>query len=329
MLSNAYLLLCFLGSLFIAETKQKTFTISGRAQGTTYQIQYVSEEPIVGESSIDSIMDAIDRSMSLYQPHSLICSFNRSFQKSAEVDGHMVNVLRESFRIHKKSNGLFDITVKPLMDLWGFGTESVNHLPEREAIDSIRALVGMDKIWLEGMILYKSNPKISIDLNGIAQGYTVDVLADFLESRGIENYLVELGGEIRVKGTKIGGNSYEISIERPFEEQSSNLLLQISNAAVTTSGNYRNFFQHQGKTIHHHIDPKTGYPIQNNVLSATVIASTAMEADGYDNVFMALSPIEGITLANTLPNIEVYLIYDDDGILKEAFSNGFHQYVKK
>ncbi len=323
----AALILCFM-VFCSAVAQQKTFFMEGKAQGTTYQIQYLAEHEIVFKSSIDSVMHTIDQSMSLYQPHSLISMFNRQYHYELLIDTHMQNVLREAFRVHEKSKGLFDITVKPLVDLWGFGSEGIDDYPKQSAIDTVLSYVGMNKIWLQGDVLHKQDSRIAIDLNGIAQGYTVDVVAQLLDKSGIESYLVEVGGEIRTKGTKVNGNNYEVAIERPVGAESSTFVLQLADLAVTTSGNYRKVAEYEGKKVHHHMNPSTGYPLQNNVVSATIIAPTAMQADAYDNVFMALSPTEGIALAETLPGIEVYLIYEQGGAYKEAFSDGFIPYVK-
>ncbi|WP_166333331.1 FAD:protein FMN transferase [Sphingobacterium chungjuense] len=316
--------LVFCGAL----AQQKTFFIAGKAQGTTYHLQYLAEHEVVNKSSIDSVMQVIDQSMSLYQPHSLISMFNRPYHHELAIDTHMANVVHAALQVHEQSNRLFDITVKPLVDLWGFGMESVDSFPQKALIDSVLFFVGMEKIWLEGETLHKRDPRTAIDLNGIAQGYTVDVLAQLLDNRSIASYLVEVGGEIRTKGLKTDRKSYEIAIERPEGAQSSSFVLQLTDLAVTTSGNYRKVAYHEGKKVHHHIDPKSGFPLQNNVVSATIIAPTAMEADAYDNVFMALSPPEGIALANRLSGIEVYIIYEEHGVFHEAFSNGFLAFVK-
>lgn len=328
MLRTYWIIIIFIGVVCSARAQQTTFFLEGRSQGTTYQIQYLASRPTITKSSVDSLLAVIDQSMSLYQPHSLICMFNRQYQNEIVVDPHMERVLRQAFQVHQDSDGLFDITVKPLMDLWGFGMEEMAQFPQQKAIDSVLSFVGMEKMELRDNTLHKQDLRVAIDLNGIAQGYTVDVLAQLLDNSGLENYLVELGGEIRTKGTKAEGSCYHVAIERPTGAQSSNFVLNLRDLAVTTSGNYRKQSYYEGKKVHHHIDPKNGYPLQNNVLSTTIIAPTAMEADAYDNVFMALSPEDGMALANRLTGIEVYIIYEQSGVFKEAFSNGFMRYVK-
>lgn len=325
MLKGVFILyLICLGCLAYAQ--QPKFVIDGQAQGTSYRIQYYAPNSIVSKIEMDSVLNVIDRSMSLYDDQSLISVFNKA-DKSIELDDHMTCVVRRSFDLNRMSNGVFDITVKPLVGLWGFGPNRINAFPQPQTIDSILQFVGMDKLVLDGNTLIKKDKRVQIDLNGIAQGYSVDVISQFLDSRGIESYLVELGGEIKVKGHKDVNIPFEIAIESPQNTKYPNVVLQLTDKAVTTSGNYRRAFDLQGRRIHHHINPHDGYPVQNNVASVTVVASTAMDADGYDNVFMAMAPEEGVNLANTLADIEVYIIYKDNDRFREAFSAGFYQYI--
>jgi thiamine biosynthesis lipoprotein len=312
----------------LAYAQQPKFVIQGQAQGTSYRIQYYAQDSIVSKIEIDSVLNVIDRSMSLYDDQSLISTFNKA-DKSIELDDHMANVIKRSFDLNHRSKGVFDITVMPLVGLWGFGPNRINSFPQPQTIDSILQFVGMDKLALDGNTLIKKDKRVQVDLNGIAQGYSVDVISQFLDNRGIASYLVELGGEIKVKGYKDINVPFEIAIESPQNAQHSDVILQLTDKAVTTSGNYRRAFDLEGRRIHHHINPHDGYPVQNNVASVTVVAPTAVDADGYDNVFMAMTPEEGINLANRLDDIEVYIIYKDNDRFKEAFSAGFYKYIKK
>lgn len=310
-----------------AYAQQPKFTIDGKAQGTSYHILYYAPNAVVSKMEIDSVLHVIDKSMSLYDDQSLITSFNKS-KEGLELDEHMKKVVKRSFDLNQESNGLFDITVMPLVNLWGFGPSRIHTFPQRQTIDSLLQFVGMDKLVLNGNMLTKGDKRVQVDLNGIAQGYSVDVIAQFLDDKKVDNYLVELGGEIKVKGYKDVNLPFEIAIESPQNGKYSNVILQLTDRAVTTSGNYRRAFDLEGRRIHHHINPQDGYPIQNNVTSVTVIAPTAMDADGYDNVFMALTPEQGIDIANRLEDIDVYIIYQDKDRFKEAFSANFHRYVK-
>lgn len=302
--------------------------LHGRAQGTTYAIQYYADQNLVRKQEVDSVLAVIDRSMSLYQDSSLISRFNQNDVSAMQLDPHINAVMQRAFAVHKRAGGYFDVTVEPLVRLWGFGSQRIRELPTQKQIDSVLAFVGMNKITLRKNLLQKQDRRMSIDLNGIAQGYSVDVLASFLASKNVKNYIVELGGEIKTKGNKPGGQPFEIAIERPLNAGNSGFILQLSGESVTTSGNYRKVFDYQGKKIHHHIDPKTGYPLQNNVASVTVIAPHAIDADAYDNVFMALSPQESIKLANKLKGVEVYIIYKEGEAFREIFSKGFSRYIK-
>ncbi|TDS11837.1 FAD:protein FMN transferase [Sphingobacterium paludis] len=314
---------------FAADARLLKFTVDGRAQGTTYHVHYYAPKALISKGSIDSALTVIDQSMSLYKKSSLISRFNDSTSRSVAIDRHMQHVVRYAFTVNKKSGGVFDITVKPLVAIWGFGVQRASASPRQEAVDSVLSFVGMDKLSLKGKQLYKKDPRVAIDLNGIAQGYSVDVLAAELEQRGIRNYLVELGGEIKTKGLKDSGLPFEIAIERPAGADASRFVLALTDRAVTTSGNYRKAFDYAGKSIHHHINPKDGYPVQNNVASVTVIAKTAMEADAYDNVFMALSPEQAVSFANRRKGVEIYIIYKEGNMYKEAFSKGFSNFIKK
>lgn len=314
-----------LGSFVYAQ--QSKIIIDGQAQGTSYQIQYFASKSVVSKGEIDSILNVIDQSMSLYDDHSLISAFNRA-DNDLELDEHMANVVKQSFAIYDISDGMFDISVMPLVDLWGFGPNSIQGFPLQHSIDSVLQFVGMDKLILKGNKLIKKDQRVQIDLNGIAQGYSVDVLADFLDSKGVENYLVELGGEIKAKGYKDGDLPFEIAIERPQTEVGSAVVLQLTDKAITTSGNYRRAFDYEGRRIHHLINPQDGYPIQNDIASVTVIAQTTMEADAYDNVFMTMPLEAGLALANRLKDVDVYIIYKENEQFKEIYSKGFSDYIK-
>lgn len=312
---------------YCAYAQQPKFVINGQAQGTSYSIQYYAAESVVSNVEIDSILNVIDQSMSLYDDQSLICNFNRA-DTGLELDEHMASVVRKAFDIYEISEGMFDISVMPLVDLWGFGPNRIKAFPSQHAIDSVLQFVGMDKLVLEGNRLSKKDKRVQIDLNGIAQGYSVDVLAHFLESRDVENYLVELGGEIRAKGYKDVNAPFEIAIESPQGAENSTVVLQLTDKAITTSGNYRRAYDYEGRRIHHHINPRDGYPIQNNIVSVTVVAPTAMEADAYDNVFMALPLEKGLALANRLKDVEIYIIYKENEQFKEISSVDFSDYLK-
>jgi len=305
------------------------YTIRGQAQGTTYEVKYFADEEIVTKEDIDSIFSVIDASMSLYKPNSLISSFNSADTKKVKLDEHMYKVIQASLKYHKVTNGYFDVTVFPLLKLWGFGPDGFRFNPSKSQVDSVLRHVGREKLVLGGKYLKKRNKNVAIDLNGIAQGYTVDVLSKYLVQKKITSFIVEVGGEIYCQGEKPSGEMYKIEIQRPGNDTKGCYKISLKNKAITTSGSYEKYRVVDGKPISHHIDPKTGYPLTNNTLSATVIANTAMEADALDNYLMFLPPKEAISFVETLPHVEAYIIYYENNTLKELQSSGFNNYIYK
>lgn len=301
--------------------------IDGRAQGTTYHIVYYAEKTIP-KSAIDSMLNDIDNSMSVYNKNSLISKFNLPETTSIEMDHHMQKVVNKSFAYYKLSKGQFDITVAPLVQLWGFGPARISALPDEEQIRETLKNVGMNQLKVRGKLLLKKNPKVSIDLNGIAQGYSVDVLADYLLQQGIQNFIVELGGELRINGKKSDGERLKVGIERPVKTNGNTELKQDvivpPGGAITTAGNFEKFLMDKNRKITHHINPKTGYSFETNIVSVTVHAPTAMEGDALDNIFMAMSPDEAIVFANKIKNIDIYIIYNNQqGDILEKHTKGF------
>jgi len=300
----------------------------GRAQGTTYTITYFAPSTVISQLSIDSIFSVIDQSMSLYKKDSNILKFNDVKTSKMKLDPHMLKVIKESFKVYKDSKGLFDATVMPLVSLWGFGPKEVIDIPDSLTVKETLKVVGMNKLKLTGNTLKKKVNGIQVDLNGIAQGYTVDVLHDFLLANKIENFIVEVGGEIRAHGSKPDQSSFKVLVQRPEQAgEGTNYILEIDNKSVTTSGSYEKFRKVKDYKFSHHIDPKTGYPLKSQIISVTVIANTAMEADAYDNVFMAMKPADAISFANSKNIIDIYLMYLEEGQVKEAYSSGFHKYL--
>ncbi len=300
----------------------------GWAQGTSYTISYYAPTASITQSSIDSIFAVIDQSMSLYKKDSQISRFNEPNTDKMKLDPHMLKVMKESFRVYKDSKGLFDVTVMPLVSLWGFGPKEVIDIPDSLTIRETMEHVGMDKLRLSGKTLKKKAPKVEVDLNGIAQGYTVDVLHDFLLKKKIASFIVEVGGEIRAYGTKPDQSTFKVLVQRPEQAiGGSDHILELRNKAVTTSGSYEKFRKVKDYRFSHHMDPKTGFPIQSQIISVTVVANTAMEADAYDNVFIAMKPEDAISFANSKNIIDIYLMYLEEGTVKEAQSAGFKKYL--
>ena len=301
------------------------FVIQGRAQGTTYSIKYYGELNQITKFEIDSLLAEIDQSMSTYNSNSLISEFNNPSTRKIRMDKHMRNVLLASVDYHRLTKGFFDVTVFPLMKLWGFGPNGFKKSPAQSEIDSVRNLIGMRHLRIRNYHLIKRRKNVSIDLNGIAQGYTVDQLAMLLESKGVNNYLVELGGEIRTRGNKPEG-PFVVEVQRPNSSTPA-YRIRLKDIAITTSGNYEKQIIVDGKTVSHHMNPITATPLQSSIISATVIAKTAMEADALDNFFMYLTPDKALHVVEKLKDVEIYLIYFDNNTYKELQSSGFYNYI--
>ncbi|MBB2146740.1 FAD:protein FMN transferase [Pedobacter sp. LMG 31464] len=320
--------------IFLSATNHlplREFKMSGYAQGTSYSISYFAIDSLVTQTQVDSILNVIDLSMSLYKPNSAINKFNKS-ETGIELDSHFAKVVQKSFEIFKDSKGIFDITVAPLVQYWGFGPKSLTEKPNTQTIENIMQCVGMDKLELTKDYLTKKKSCISIDLNGIAQGYSVDVVADFMLTKGIKIFVVEIGGELRVKGPKPDGKTMRIGIEGPSEtpnaEPSIKHIMSFTEGAVTTSGNYRKYLTNGSKKISHLINAKTGYPLDNEMISATVFAPDAITADGYDNVLMGMTVKEALTFVEAHKNLEAYLIYKKpDGKIADTLSAGFRKMI--
>lgn len=298
--------------------------INGQAQGTTYSIKYYAAEQI-SKQSIDSILMEIDNSMSIYKQNSKISSFNHPKTRKVKMDQHMKAVIDASFKTYGLTDGYFDITVMPLVNLWGFGTKEYINNPTEEAIKKTKSVVGMKYLSVKKDYLIKKKKGVSIDVNGIAQGYTVDILGDYLNSKGINNYIIELGGEIITKGTKPGGD-FIVEIQSPT---ALNYKIKLKDKAITTSGSYEKRRLVEGNYVSHHIDPKTGSPIESSTLSVTVIANSAFVADALDNYLMFLSPKKAVQFVEDKTDVEVYIVYVENNKLKELQSSGFNNYIYK
>lgn len=302
--------------------------IDGFAQGTTYHITYYANDSIVTKLQIDSILNKIDSSLSLYKPYSLINQFNNS-DKGIAVDSHLMNVLVASFATYNATHGLFDITVEPLVQAWGFGAIKITKIPDSITIQQILPCVGTNKLSLNKTFLHKQKPCVKIDMNGIAQGYSVDVLANFLEQYGIENYVVELGGELRIKGRKPSNEKMKIGIESPGDDETDAEVMQqvieLDSGAITTSGNYRKYYESGGKKISHLIDPRTGYSIQNEMISVTVYAKDAITADAFDNALIVMGRDSALHFVEQRKDIAAYMIYrKPDGTIADTASAAFY-----
>lgn len=313
-------------------TTKSLIKIEGDAQGTTYHISYLSEVGINHKTAIDSLLKEIDSSMSTWLPASLISRINNN-DNNVLVDQYFIEVFKKSIEVSEKTDGIFDVTIGPLVNSWGFGTIEKKHSDSKK-IDSLRQFVGYKMLKLEGKKIIKAKPEIKLDFNAIAQGYTVDVLANYLESKGIENYLVEVGGELKAKGKK-ETEFWKVGIDKPNEKESSvrelEAVISLENKALATSGNYRKFYEEDGQKFSHIINPKTGYPAKQNLLSATVIAKDCITADAYATAFMIMGLEKSIQFLenNKDLKLEVYFIYDAHGAWETYASENIKKWIKE
>ena len=298
---------------------EKVYLIEGEAQGSTYHIKYIAERDENLKPAIDSILEVIDRSMSTYRPDSAISKINQG-DTTVVVDEHFRKVFEASQQIWQESEGLFDPTVGVLVNAWGFGKQKISEadLPTDKKIDSLKKYVGFDKVALtEKNLIKKRYTEILFDFNAIAQGYTSDVVANYLSARGIKNYIVEIAGEMYLKGKNtVEDKSWTIGVEnplKPLDDRDLVATIQFTDKGLATSGNYRKvWIDSNGRKYVHSINPLTGRATQSDVLSATVVAPSTMLADGYATMFMVMGLAKSKAFLEKHPDLAVLLVYSDD-----------------
>lgn len=289
--------------------------VKGYAQGTTYQILYIDDRNF--QRSVDSILIAIDNSLSTYNKRSIITNFNQA-DSVLEVDAYFIDVFNMAKEVYTTTGGAFNPTVTHLVNAWGFGFKNTEKT-DSATIDSLLQFTNFDLITIKDNIATKQNKNMMLDFNAIAQGYTVDVIADFFDKKNVENYMIEVGGEIIAKGKNAAKKPWRIGIDKPMENQEERILeavIKLENAALATSGNYRKFYEKDGFKYSHTINPTTGYPVTHTLLSATVVTDKCALADAYATAFMVvgLEKSKEILIAN--PTLEALLIYaNEDGTL--------------
>lgn len=309
----------------------------GEALGTTYQIKYFSEKDIKLDVALDSIFESINNSMSTYRPGSDISKIN-SGDTTVRVDNDFRKVFEYSSKIYKESGGYFDPTVGILVNAYGFGPGKQLAEPDEKTMDSLRKYVGFNKLDISSRnIIVKNDPHIYLDFNAIAKGYTIDVIAKYLDSRNVDNYLIELGGELVGKGRNLAKDSeWLVGIDDPRQkedERTYQTVLALKNRALATSGNYRKFRIDSvtGKKYVHTINPLTGKAQKSNLLSASVLADNCALADGYATAFMALGLEKSKEMLERFDGVDVYLIYSEEGKKEESVyaSPGFKTILRE
>ena len=302
-------------------------SILGEAQGTTYHIKYFDKKQRNFKIQIDSVLADFDRCLSIYKSGSELSNFNQAdfhqFKSS-----YFFPVLKKSEEIFEATNGAFDPTIYPLVNAYGFGVKK-NKNPENVDVDSLLQLVGFRNILFDSIAVKKTKSNVQLDFNGIAQGYSVDVIGDFLNGHNISRFMVEIGGEILCKGYKTNGKPWVTGIENPLKPGALFCSVQLSDRAMTTAGNYRNNFEKDGQIFNHIINPKTGSMEQSSLLSVTVFAKDAITADGYDTAFFVMGLEETKRFLSRQTDIDVCILYSgDDGKLKAYLTGGIKNLIK-
>lgn len=309
------LLLLIAGTLYIA-WQQRTMPYQhneGMVFGTFYKITYQYENDL--REGIEREMKKVDDALSPFNKNSIISAVNEN--KPVALNDMFMSVYDLARTVSEDTEGAFDITVAPLVNAWGFGFKH-NIAPTKSTIDSIMNFVGYKKVRMMGRTIMKDDPRVMLDCSAIAKGYGSDVVAHYLESMGISNYLVEIGGEIVAKGSNPKGKPWAIGVEKPVDDSLAvkselQTVLNITDMAMATSGNYRNFYYKDGKKYAHTIDPKTGHPVQHNILSATVIAKRCAMADAYATAFMVVGLDKAKEILGRHKDLKAYIIYDKGG----------------
>lgn len=307
--------------------------LTGNAQGSTYQIKYLTDQNLNFGDEVTQIFEDIDLSMSTYKPESIISEINKG-NTWVSLDDYFTAVLNRSLEIAEESNGAFDPTVGPLVTLWGFGLEKRGEI-KPEDVEETKQLVGYEKLERDGDKA-RIPAGFSIDFNSIAQGYTVDVLGEYLENQGITDYMVEVGGEVRARGVNDKGQTWRIGVDKPQEEIDSEdrfqVILELKDASLATSGNYRKFWvdEETGVKYAHTIDPANGYPANNKLLSASIISENGMDADGYATVCMVYGASKCLEFLNAKEGLEGYLVSTtEEGEWITHSTLGFQAYIAK
>ncbi|MCF0236552.1 MAG: FAD:protein FMN transferase, partial [Bacteroidaceae bacterium] len=305
-------------------------TNEGKIFGTTYHIKYASTRDY--QSEIDRVLNDVDMSMSLFKAGSTLSKFNAN--QPYDADPMFVEVVELSQQISDQTHGAFDITVAPLVNAWGFGFKHKDKVTPKQ-IDSLRKNVGYKLLKVENHKVVKLNPLTTVDMGAVAKGYAVDQVAKLLSEKGCKNYMIEIGGEVVVRGENPEGKRWTLGINKPIEDSTKTAneiqtLIRLSQGGVATSGNYRNFYYQGGKKFAHTIDPKTGYPVQHSLLSATVIAPTCAQADAFATSFMVMGLEAAQQVLAQRNDLAAYLIYaDSNGKLATWSSANMQQYIVK
>ena len=327
-----FLAFLVIGTVIIVSRQQSTPYQHDRGMvfGTVYHITYQSSKSL--QKDIEAELAKVDASLSPFNERSIITAVNEN--RDTVVNKMFSDVFALAMKISDSTNGAFDITVAPLVNAWGFGFKG-GAMPSRHQVDSLKALVGYHKVSLADGRVSKTDPRIMLDCSSIAKGYGCDVVAKFLSAKGIDNYMVEIGGEIVTRGISEKRLPWKIGVTKPTDDslnvnQEIQTIINVTDKAMATSGNYRNFYYKNGRKYAHTIDPSTGYPVQHNILSSTVIADDCATADAYATAFMVMGLDKAKAVLSRHPELMAYFILaSDDGTNKVWFSPSMKDKIAK
>ena len=311
--------------------KAQYFHNEGRVFGTYYNIRYEATNDL--EDSIQAAFNAFDNSLSLFNPHSILSAVNEN--RDTTTNALFETMWAEAEKVYSLSGGAFDVTVAPLVKAFGFGRKSDQFSTiSSQTIDSLRAFVGFDKVQLIDHHIIKSDPRVQIDGGAVAKGQACDMIASLLRSQGCENYLVDIGGEVVAHGLNAKGEPWHVGITKPNlnnEGAQDELqdILAVTDICMATSGNYRNYYYEGTERRSHTIDPRTGYPVQHSVLSATVVSSSCMRADALATACMVLGAEQAIDMINRAEDAACYLIVAKNDSLTVISSQNWAEFIKK
>ena len=307
----------------------KKIMLQGEAQGSYYAITYYDDQERNFQHEIDSIFHAVDVSVNLWVDTSVISKVNRN--EDVTLDSIFVDNFRIAQEAAALSGGYFDPTISPIVAAWGFSYKHGDSITP-QLIDSLKQLVDYRKVRIENGMVVKENPAMTLDFNAIAQGYTSDLIASFLDSRGIKNYLVDTGGEIMARGAKPNGQPWIVGIEKPADnwdsEQVVHTRIALRDKGLVTSGSTRKYVERDGKRYSHCIDPNTGYPVEHQVLSVTVMANNSVWADALASICMVMGMEKSLPLIESMDDVEAYYIYVNENNELETFATEGFSVIK-
>lgn len=325
-----FLAVLIIGTVLILQKQPPFRTNEGMVFGTVYRITYQHQDDL--HNDIKTALQEVDNSLSPYNPSSIITRINHN--EDTTLNAHFTHVFNLAQEVSAQTEGAFDISVAPLVNAWGFGFKHSIEI-DQATIDSLRQFVGYQKMQLENGKIIKQDPRLMLDCSSIAKGYGVDRVAKSLEKKGVKNYMVDIGGEVVLKGKNSRMKTWRIGINKPVEDslsinQELQTILEISDIGMATSGNYRKFYYKDGKKYAHTIDPRLGYPVQHNILSATVLAKDCTTADAYATAFMVMGLEKAKAFCEEHPELEAYFICSGEGEDFEIhYTPGMKKYIVK